>query len=102
MMSELQEIRNVYQGLETLYQTYLPKVDPELLHDLLISNVKVKEVLKSKIPLKVIIKIKEQQICCICHPLHLLDICAFWTCIYQPRNIQKKRTGSSDTSMVHN
>ena len=36
MMSELQEIRNVYQGLETLYQTYLPKVDPELLHDLLI------------------------------------------------------------------
>lgn len=63
---------------------------------------KVKEVLKSKILLKVIIKIKEQQICCICHPLHLLDICAFWTCIYQPRNIQKKRTGSSDTSMVHN
>jgi hypothetical protein len=35
-MSELQEIRNVFQGLETLYQTYLPKVDPTLIHDLLI------------------------------------------------------------------
>ena len=36
MMSELQQIRNVFQGLETLYQIYLPKVDPTLLHDLLI------------------------------------------------------------------
>ncbi|MFL6405512.1 MAG: hypothetical protein ACJ71F_00370 [Nitrososphaeraceae archaeon] len=36
MMSELQEIRNVFHGLETLYHTYLPKVDPVLLHDLLI------------------------------------------------------------------
>ena len=35
-MSELQEIRNVFQGLETLYQMYLPKVDPALIHDLLI------------------------------------------------------------------
>ena len=35
-MSELQEIRNVFHGLETLYGTYLPKVDPVLLHDLLI------------------------------------------------------------------
>ena len=35
-MSELQQIRNVFQGLDTLYQTYLPKVDPILLHDLLI------------------------------------------------------------------
>jgi hypothetical protein len=36
MMSELQEIRNVFHGLETLYHAYLPKVDPVLLHDLLI------------------------------------------------------------------
>ena len=36
MMSELQEMRNVFQGLETLYQTHLPKIDPALLHDLLI------------------------------------------------------------------
>jgi hypothetical protein len=35
-MSELQEIMNVFQGLDTLYQTYLPKVNPALLHDLLI------------------------------------------------------------------
>ena len=36
MMSEFQQIRNTFKGLETLYQTYLPKVDPILLHDLLI------------------------------------------------------------------
>jgi len=35
-MSELREIRTVFQGLETLYQTYLPKVDSALIHDLLI------------------------------------------------------------------
>jgi hypothetical protein len=34
--TELQEIRNVFRGLETLYQTYLPKVDPILIHDLLV------------------------------------------------------------------
>jgi hypothetical protein len=33
---ELQEIRAVFQGLRTLYQTYLPKVDPILIHDLLV------------------------------------------------------------------
>jgi hypothetical protein len=32
----LKEIGNVYQGLKTLYQTYLSKVDPALTHDLLI------------------------------------------------------------------
>ncbi|MFL6365202.1 MAG: hypothetical protein ACJ719_08415 [Nitrososphaeraceae archaeon] len=35
-MSELQEIRSVFKGLQTLYQTYLPKVDPVLLNDLLV------------------------------------------------------------------
>ena len=35
-MSELREIRNVFSGLGTLYQTYLPKADPILIHDLLI------------------------------------------------------------------
>jgi hypothetical protein len=35
-MSEVQEIRSVFQGLQTLYQIYLPKVDPILIHDLLI------------------------------------------------------------------
>lgn len=36
MSAELKEIRRVFQGLQTLYQTHLPKVDPVLIHDLLI------------------------------------------------------------------
>jgi len=34
--SELQQIRMVFQGLQTLYQTHLPKVVPALIHDLLV------------------------------------------------------------------
>lgn len=34
--NELKEIRTVFQGLRTLYETYLPKVDSSLIHDLLI------------------------------------------------------------------
>src|SRR6476661_1258025 len=34
--SELREVRMVFKGLQTLYQTYLPKVDPILIHDLLV------------------------------------------------------------------
>jgi len=34
-MSALTEIKRFYQGLQTLYQTYLPKVDPILVNDLL-------------------------------------------------------------------
>lgn len=33
---ELKQIRMVFQGLQTLYQTHLPKVDPALIHDLII------------------------------------------------------------------
>ena len=36
MTSELQELKNVFHGLETLYSTYLPKVDPVLIHDLIL------------------------------------------------------------------
>jgi len=36
MSDEIREIRDVFHGLETLYHTYLPKVDPVLLNDLLI------------------------------------------------------------------
>jgi hypothetical protein len=41
MMSthELKEIRMVFQGLQTLYQIHLPKVDPALIHDLLIREI---------------------------------------------------------------
>jgi hypothetical protein len=35
-VSELQEIRRVFQGLQSLYQMHLPKVDPALIHDLLV------------------------------------------------------------------
>jgi hypothetical protein len=33
--SQIKEIKRVYAGLETLYQTYFPKSDPSLIHDLL-------------------------------------------------------------------
>ena len=36
MADGLRDIRNVFQGLQTLYETYLPKVDPVLIHDLLV------------------------------------------------------------------
>jgi hypothetical protein len=32
---EVKEIKRVYAGLETLYNTYFPKSDPSLIHDLL-------------------------------------------------------------------
>jgi len=32
----LREIKTVFQGLQTLYQTYLSKADPALIHDLLV------------------------------------------------------------------
>jgi hypothetical protein len=35
MTSEIKEIKNMYKGLQTLYSTYLPKVDPTLIDDLL-------------------------------------------------------------------
>ena len=35
-INELQQIRRVFQGLQTLYQTHLPKVDLSLIHDLLV------------------------------------------------------------------
>jgi hypothetical protein len=34
-IDKLREIRIAFRGLETLYQTSLPKVDPNLVHDLL-------------------------------------------------------------------
>jgi hypothetical protein len=34
--NDLKELRNVFHGLQTLYQSHLPKVDPILLHDLLV------------------------------------------------------------------
>jgi hypothetical protein len=39
----LREIKTVFQGLQTLYQTYLPKADPVLIHDLLIREIEKSE-----------------------------------------------------------
>jgi hypothetical protein len=41
-INELQQIRRVFQGLQTLYQTHLPKVDSGLIHDLLIRELNKK------------------------------------------------------------
>ena len=39
---ELKQIRMVFQGLQTLYQTHLPKVDPAVIHDLLVRELNKK------------------------------------------------------------
>ena len=36
MTTEINEIKTVYRGLQTLYNTHLPKADPVLIHDLLV------------------------------------------------------------------
>jgi hypothetical protein len=36
MSSNIPEIKTVFNGLQTLYDTYLPKADPSLVHDLLL------------------------------------------------------------------
>jgi hypothetical protein len=36
MSDLLHDLQTAFQGLQTLYQTYLPKVDPLLIHDLLV------------------------------------------------------------------
>ena len=43
MTTELQEIRNIFHGLETLYQMYLPKIDPALVHDTLVRELEKSE-----------------------------------------------------------
>jgi len=40
MKSKIKEIRNVYMGLQTLYETYLPKVGFALIDDLLMRQQK--------------------------------------------------------------
>src|SRR5919201_7036135 len=42
-MSELEDIRSTFRGLKTLYRTYLPKVDPVLIHDLLIREMQMEK-----------------------------------------------------------
>jgi hypothetical protein len=53
--SELQQIRMVFQGLRTLYQTHLPKVDPALIHDLLVRElVKTSKNTSSSLPFYIV------------------------------------------------
>jgi hypothetical protein len=47
---ELKQIRMVFQGLQTLYQTHLPKVDPAIIHDLLVRELNKKSGDKSRLP----------------------------------------------------
>ncbi len=44
----LQDIRMGFQGLRTLFQTYLPKVDPALINDLLVREQSLKDGSKDK------------------------------------------------------
>lgn len=48
--NELQQIRRAFQGLQTLYQTHLPKVDSKLIHDLLIRKINKKSNNTSTLP----------------------------------------------------
>jgi len=47
---ELKEIRMVFQGLQTLYQIHLPKVDPALIDDLLIRELVKTSNITSSLP----------------------------------------------------
>lgn len=40
MTSEIKEIKTLYKGLQTLYDIYLPKVDPSLIDDMLMQATK--------------------------------------------------------------
>lgn len=48
--NELRQIRRAFQGLQTLYQTHLPKVDSKLNHDLLIREINKKSDDTSTLP----------------------------------------------------
>jgi hypothetical protein len=48
--NELQQIRRAFQGLQTLYQIHLPKVDSGLIHDLLIRELDKKSDDTSTLP----------------------------------------------------
>jgi hypothetical protein len=56
--NELQQIRRAFQGLQTLYQTHLPKVDSKLIHDLLIREINKKSDDTSTLPPFYIVEIR--------------------------------------------
>lgn len=58
--NELQQIRSVFQGLQTLYQTHLSKVDPVLIHDLLVRELETRN-RSSSLPPFYIVEIRTVQ-----------------------------------------
>jgi len=58
---ELQQIRMVFQGLQTLYQTYFPKVDPALIDDLLVRELNKKSEKKSTLPPFYLVEIRTKE-----------------------------------------
>ena len=56
--NELQQIRRAFQGLQTLYQIHLPKVDSGLIHDLLIRELNKKSDDTSTLPPFYLVEIK--------------------------------------------
>jgi hypothetical protein len=59
--NELQQIRRVFQGLQTLYQTHLPKVDSALIHDLLIRELNKKSDETSALPPFYLVEIRTDE-----------------------------------------
>ena len=57
-VNELQQIRRTFQGLQTLYQMHLPKVDSGLIHDLLIRELNKKSDETSTLPPFYIVEIR--------------------------------------------
>jgi len=58
---ELNQIRMVFQGLQTLYQTYFPKVDPALIDDLLVRELNKKSEKKSTLPPFYLVEIRTKE-----------------------------------------
>ena len=56
--NEFQQIRRAFQGLQTLYQIHLPKVDSGLIHDLLIRELNRKSDDTSTLPPFYIVEIR--------------------------------------------
>jgi hypothetical protein len=57
-VNELQQIRRAFQGLQTLYQMHLPRVDSGLIHDLLIHELNRKSDDTSTLPPFYIVEIR--------------------------------------------
>jgi hypothetical protein len=78
MTTGLQEIRNVFRGLETLYQTYLPKIDPTLIHELLVRE----QVKTERAPFYMVEVFTKKGTDPQCRKAHILNTTGFVPAIY--------------------